>query len=213
MIFLGVRKTGRPFCILHHGLEVFMKKIVLGLLVLVFAAPSFATIYTVGSGYFSTKIYQGDDTLLMTGGGINSLTAKDYSVLDIRNTSPFSVGSGGIGTLILANNSQLIFSGGQAYRLDAFWNATATISGGQINKIAGAYVYASTDHIKIVCETYNYNTATKILTGTWQDNSAFSIQLIDTTGYTPTWSNITIIPEPTTLLLLGVGGLLIRRKK
>jgi hypothetical protein len=212
MIFLGVRKTGRPFCILHHGLEVFMKKIVLGLLVLVFASPSFATIYTVSSGFFGTKTITGSDSLIMTGGGGELLTGKDYSVLDIRNTSPLVVLSGGIWNLTIANNSQLIFSGGHVSRLDAFWNATATISGGQINKIAGAYVYASTDHIKIVCETYNYNTATKILTGTWQDNSAFSIQLIDTTGYTPTWSNITIIPEPTTLILLGLGRLFIRRK-
>jgi hypothetical protein len=149
----------------------------------------------------------------MTGGGGDLLTGKDYSVLDIRNTSPLVVDSGGIWNLTIANNSQLIFSGGHVYELDAFWNTTATISGGQINKIAGAYVYASADHIKIICETYNYNTATKLLTGTWLDNSAFSIQLIDTNGYTTTWSNITIIPEPATLLLLGLGGLLIRRKK
>jgi hypothetical protein len=46
-----------------------MKKIVLGLLVLVFAAPSFATIYTVSSGYFNSMTIGGEDTLIMTGGG------------------------------------------------------------------------------------------------------------------------------------------------
>jgi hypothetical protein len=46
-----------------------MKKIVLGLLVLVFAAPSFATIYTINSGYFGVKTIEHEDTLIMTGGG------------------------------------------------------------------------------------------------------------------------------------------------
>jgi hypothetical protein len=108
----------------------------------------------------------------------------------------------------------LIFSGGHVNRLDAFWNATAIISGGQINRIASDYVYASADHIKIICQTHDYNTTTKILTGTWLDNSAFSIQLIDyATYYSPTIQNITFIPEPATMLLLSLGGLLLRRKK
>jgi hypothetical protein len=185
------------------------------LLVAVLSVSTFATDYTITGGYYGTKIYQDNDTLLMTGGGVNSLTAQDYSVLDIRNTSPLAAGSGGIWELIIAENSRLIFSGGHVNRLDIGDYATATISDGQINKLASGYVYASTNHIEIVCQTHNYNTTSKILTGVWGNDSAFNIQLIDIGyGYSPTYDNIkfTIIPEPMTMVLLGLGGLLIRKK-
>jgi hypothetical protein len=184
------------------------------LLIAVLSVPAFATYdYTITSGYFGTLTLENSESLLMTGGGY-SLRGEDYSILDIRNTSsPVVVGSSGIGSLVVTNYSQLYLSGGQVYQLDTRNYATAVLSGGRIDELRGFYSYADPQHIKIICETYNYNTATKILTGTWLNNSAFSIQLIDTTGYTSTWSNITIIPEPATLLLLFLGGILIRRKK
>ena len=52
-----------------------------------------------------------------------------------------------------------------------------------------------------------------MLTGKWLDGLDFSIQLIDVAGYTPTINNITFIPEPASLVLIGLGGLLIRRRK
>ena len=56
-----------------------------------------------------------------------------------------------------------------------------------------------------------------MLKGTWGDDSLFNIQLIDRTqyGYSPAIDNIkfTIIPEPMSMGLLALGGLLIRRRK
>jgi len=40
------------------------------LLVLAVSMPAFATVYTITGGYFDIKVYQNDDTLLMTGGGV-----------------------------------------------------------------------------------------------------------------------------------------------
>jgi hypothetical protein len=59
-----------------------------------------------------------------------------------------------------------------------------------------------------------YNPANKRLTGTWEDFSKFNIKLVDYQGYSPTIDNIkfTIIPEPMTLLLIGLGGIMIRRR-
>jgi hypothetical protein len=53
-----------------------------------------------------------------------------------------------------------------------------------------------------------------MLTGTWQDYSTFNIHLLDRQGYSPVMENIqfTIIPEPVSLMLLAVGGMLIRKR-
>jgi hypothetical protein len=69
-------------------------------------------------------------------------------------------------------------------------------------------------HIEFFCRDWLYNPANKRLTGTWGDFSKFNIKLVDYQGYSPTIDNIkfTIIPEPMTLMLLALGGILIRRK-
>jgi hypothetical protein len=194
-----------------------MKKIVLGLLVLVFAAPSFATIYTINSGYFGAKTIEYGDTLIMTGGGGYSLRGEDYSILYIKNTSsPVVVGYSGIGSLVMTNHGQLYFSGGDVYQLDMRNYATAILNGGNIDELRGFYTSADVSHITIVCDTYQLAYTGSLVTnisGTWRNGSEFDIDLKNQSGYTSVFSNITIVPEPATMLLLGAGGLLLRRKR
>jgi hypothetical protein len=76
--------------------------------------------------------------------------------------------------------------------------------------------YASIEHVVIDCRkgwSWLY-TGAKItgITGLWKDGSAFSIKFIDHRDFDPTWTNVDVIPEPATLLMLGFGGLLMRRK-
>ena len=64
-----------------------------------------------------------------------------------------------------------------------------------------------------MCKSWTWNEATNYLTGIWGDDSSFDIQLIDTS-----WENFedyrmidhisfTVIPEPTTIALFGLAGI------
>jgi len=99
-------------------------------------------------------------------------------------------------------------------------DSTAVFEGGRIDYISSyQYVYwlngqPVDQHIEMIVKNYSYNTSTKKLTGTWADNTTFNIQLYNQTGYDTVINNIkfTIIPEPATVLLLGLGSLLMRKR-
>ncbi len=190
-----------------------MEKLAL-LISLVLSVSAFATDYTITSGYYGTKTYRDNDTLLMTGGGVNSITAENESFLDIRNTSPLAAGSGGIWTLLLWDNSRLLLSGGEINLFEIDDYATAVLSSGWINTLRNESQLGYAQ-IEIICKEYSYNSQTKKLTGIWGNDSAFNIQLADLAGYVPTYNilEFTIIPEPTSLALLALSGLLLRRQQ
>ncbi|GAI39887.1 unnamed protein product, partial [marine sediment metagenome] len=54
------------------------------------------------------------------------------------------------------------------------------------------------------------------LTGFWADDTPFSIDLfagwMPGDGFYDTYSNIVLVPEPATILLLGLGGLFLRKR-
>lgn len=104
-------------------------------------------------------------------------------------------------------------------------SAEAIFRGGRIDYIR-SYQYVGWvgrdwvgPHIEIICR--DYAATSSLVTGTWNtDNNndglwdTFSIQLLNQSGYSPVLSNIkfTVIPEPSALLLLGLGSLLMRRR-
>ncbi|HML76013.1 MAG TPA: hypothetical protein PKB02_16095, partial [Anaerohalosphaeraceae bacterium] len=89
--------------------------------------------YTISNQYIGTLIMEKSETLLMTGGGVNNITAGGFSVLEIKNTTPYAPFSGGVGTLDLGASSKLTLLGGQINTFTIGGFATATLSGGQIN--------------------------------------------------------------------------------
>jgi hypothetical protein len=135
--------------------------------------------------------------------------------VDIQNTAPLEPLSGGIWDVSMTDKSQLNMAGGGIQLLGMGNESAAILRGGRIDNIE-SWQTALLPHIEMIVKDYTYNTLTKILKGTWGDDSLFSIQLIDRTqyGYSPAIENIqfTIIPEPTTMGLLALGGLLIRRR-
>ncbi|HPD47642.1 MAG TPA: PEP-CTERM sorting domain-containing protein, partial [Anaerohalosphaeraceae bacterium] len=93
-----------------------------------------------------------------------------------------------------------VLSGGRIDRLSSRQNAWKYVDGPPVHLVPNP-------HITIVCDLDSvvHNPQTNILTGTWLDGMAFSIQLIDVEGYSPAIENIQFIPEPSTLLLMALG--------
>jgi hypothetical protein len=204
-----------------------MKKAILYILfVCLFTSVSFATYYEFTTDTYTPGLtLQTGDSLYMTDGGFGDLNLLGEDITaTIEGTSVLQQFSGGIWTIEPSYNSSLIMSGGQVHELAIINNATAYLSGGLIQQIWSQQIaWQQTGnppvpvwdpHITIECLNHFYNTNTKLLTGHWfDDGTAFSIQLVDVQGYSPAIQNIQFIPEPATLLLLSLGGLLIRRKK
>jgi hypothetical protein len=178
--------------------------------------------HTISNTYYYGILTLNGESLLVTGAGANGIEAEGLSYVEIQNTASLQNNVGGIYTLDLEDNSILNYFGGETGNFDIYDDATAVFSGGRIDYISsfqrplsGDYPPSYWDkHIEIICKSYDYNTSTKKLTGVWGNDTTFNIQLVDKSGYYSAISNIefTIIPEPATLSLLGLGGLLIRRK-
>lgn len=140
-----------------------------------------------------------------------------YSTALINNTSPLiSEGNGGIWQIRPGAYSSIIINDGEIHRLSFSSYATAHISGGQFDQIWSYYASPDAARITLICNpgyqiTYTGGLATAI-SGIWRDGSAFNIQLVNPSGNSPVLSNMTIIPEPMSIFLLGLGGLLIVRK-
>jgi hypothetical protein len=201
-----------------------MKRTIL-IIVLSVATSSIAGYdFVVGDGGLADLTLEGHQTLLMTGGAADSLSLMEWSSATILNTSPYSVyPRGGIREILLMGYSHLDFCNGDVFGLYIGTYSSATIYGGKFQEIRSTQsawknegqppVLVPNPHIEMFVRDWLYNTANKRLTGTWGDLSAFNIKLVDVQGYSPTIDNIqfTIIPEPVSLILFGLGGLMLRR--
>lgn len=154
------------------------------------------------------------ESLLVNGAGANIVNAKSGSYVEVQNTAPLEQYVGGLYLLNL-DNSTMNYYGGETSAFSIYDSATATFSGGSINHI---YSYQDSDlikHITFICDVDSIDLTGNLLTGDWLDGSSFSVTLQDQdpTKYDSVYSNINFVPEPGTLILFGLGGVALRRKK
>jgi hypothetical protein len=182
-------------------------------------AASGAYTYTVGPGELTNPMSLHDDeSMLMQGGWGVTLNMFDWSSIRIESTTPLGYMTGGLWEMYMSSYSSATIVGGEINGINVSQHSHLTMSGGTLNSIHGTLYWpvptAPADkYIQFICKSYLYNSATNRLTGVWGNDSTFAINLYDTPNFPTTFEsiNFTIVPEPLSLGLLALGGLLVRR--
>ena len=154
--------------------------------------------------------------LLVNGGGADEIGVLNSAQIEVQSSSIPINGNwytGGIQYLDLYSTSHLDYFDGVTRQLTLRGNATAYFEGGRIDYIRSYQLSNQSKHITMVCDVESVDHTGNLLTGNWLDGSSFSITLQNVSGYDTVYSNIHFIPEPATLLLFGLGGLLLRRRQ
>ena len=171
-----------------------------------------------------------EDTMILEPhiGAMERIGLWDSSSLNLKNGRIGAIGftssgtaniSGGIiqTSLNCSGNGIVNVSGGYIELL--YVNGSdITLTGGDINTVTMGLNVSSSASITFVCDlesltrTYNNQGLLVGVTGKWLDGSSFDID-VENRGYNPTSDYMYFVPEPMSLALLGLGGLLMRRKK
>ena len=207
-----------------------MKRIIPYVLVLLWCnypcRASLSTADEAADGYLTAGEYdasgpslENHELLIVNGGGADLIDAWDNSRIEVYSTSlPLSLYDSGVYDIHLSDNSTLLFSGGATESLVLYKNSSALLTGGTINYITIYHRPVDSCSVTIDCQDgwqwlYTSGTITGIK-GLWQNGSPFQITLSNVGSPWPlTAQYVNVVPEPTTMLLLGLGGMLIRKKK
>jgi hypothetical protein len=195
-----------------------MKKIIVILMLFVIATGAWAVDYEVtwGDDFGVLDLIgtmENPDTLLMTGGTGHDLGVAAWSTAIIYDTDPINISetAGGIWEVKTSSYGELTINGGEFYEIVVGQESTLDLHGGQI--FGSLMVDHTTAWVNIY--GYGFNNDPFIgspLTGFWADNTPFSINLVDDTISTYDQLIFHEIPEPASLILLGLGGLMLRRR-
>ncbi len=162
--------------------------------------------------------------LIVDGGGADRISVRDNGRLIVESTSiplapPWDEHPGGVYDIALFNTSHLLYTGGLTELITIGSSATAELRGGSINLIKSMQFTEMTGadpHIDLYCQKDSWSWINNDpfigIQGLWNDGSPFRIEFINHADFDPVWTNINIIPEPATLTLLALGGVLIRRR-
>jgi hypothetical protein len=180
----------------------------------------------ISAGEYEWGVELFGGTLVVDGGGANRIEARNSSKVEVYSTSsPLGTGVGGIMDLMLTNTSRLDYYGGITQELLIGKDATAHLQGGRIDGISSAQYVTwvngepTGQHIFIYARDgweWKYeNGKIRGIAGLWLDSGTpFDIRFttLYEPDYDPVWANVKVVPEPVSLLLMALGGLLLRRR-
>jgi hypothetical protein len=165
---------------------------------------------TGGSINISLSVF-GNNTINVTGGYINGLSSNSGSSAVFNIYSGANINNFTVGPFAYAS-----ISGGNIQTLNVSSGIT-NLTGGNIANYLIAYTETN-----IYGYGFNYNVSAGAygggqLTGFWLDDTPFVIDLKNYGGgdepIYSTYDNLNLVPEPATLALFGLGGLLLRRRR
>ena len=207
-----------------------MKRVMIIVVVLLGVAQGAggAYTYTYGSSDYTAQLsLYTNESILFQGGAVGYLHLYDSSFARIESTRPGgifnmqTVGAGDTSSVQMTggsvelfgalNNSTVSFSGGYVGQMDIIDSSNVTLSGGNIGTLMGGH-YVTPD-VTIVCKDHSYNPGTRILSVTWGDNSTDTMLINNVTTDYDIYNQIhfTVVPEPLSLTLLGLGGAFVWR--
>lgn len=179
----------------------------------------------IGPGEYEGIVQWGSGLLKVDGGGAVGIEVLSPSRLEVKSTSkPLGLGVGGIMDVVLFGQARMDYYGGLTQELVVYGNAISNLYGGRIDYITSRqfvdWVYGQPQgqHINIYAkkDTWSWtyeNGIIRGITGQWlNDGSTFNIRFLNDSDYDPVWSNIKVIPEPATMLLFVLGGLILRKR-
>jgi hypothetical protein len=194
-----------------------------------FAAHDTSTVDMSG-GTMRSLNASGSSTMNISGGGVQWLETRNSSVvqmsggsvnwLDASNSTMAQLTGGSVYRLNARDTSMVNIYDGSVYYLSAFDTSTVNIFGGLIENIgtgdSGNISYAT---ITIVGKNFELGDGLTLvgdelfgvgrLSGQWLDGTSWQTYI----ALNRTTATILLIPEPATVLLLGLGGLALRRKQ
>ena len=142
--------------------------------------------------------------------------------LNASGTSEVNISGGEVVQLLAEGLSTISVTGGVVDWLSVSYNSETTISEAEVTNLwaRGSSVVDVTGYELSFDPHFYWDSIRQVwqgsLTGYWQDESSFSITTWDEGTYDHLALNnlgpLPGIPEPATLLLLGLGGLVLRRK-
>jgi hypothetical protein len=204
-LIYGIRENCRYDLSASGGKEKDMRKLQIKVAIIIFSF-AFLQSQSKASGYYNWT--EGDYN-------IPDLWGADADVLNTRNNVRVSMFNGAyVAQFNMFDNSKLTMYDGYINTLNIYPDATAIVRGGDIHylwvdpaSVGWVKLYAYDVRVSPLPDSHGY----LALYGYWlADDSFFSIQLENGIS---TYPHIQIIPEPATLVLLGLGSFAIFRRR